>query len=223
MAFLRRRFSPEGAFGLYLTLGVVVLTVACWVFGEITEDVVTGDSILQLDQNVATYFHDQATPGRNRVMFVVSFFGSVAFLASVGGVGALYLASRRRWSRVGALVLVVGGGALINIAVKHLIHRHRPVFEDPITTLNSFSFPSGHAMGSTLFYGLMAVWAVQAVRGLLPRFAVVLVAGVIVFLIGLSRICLGVHFLSDVLGAMAAGVAWLALCLTGMEAFSRRR
>lgn len=223
MPFLRRRFSPEGALGLHLTLGLVVLIAACWVFGDITEDIQTGDSILQVDQDVATYFHDHASPGRNRIMFMISFFGSVGFLVSATGVTALYLAQRRSWRRLGVLLLVAGGGALVNMGVKLLIHRQRPVFENPIVTLNSFSFPSGHTMGATLFYGLMAAWAVQALRGAVPRLAAILVAVGLVLLVGLSRICLGVHFLSDVLGALAAGVAWLALCLTALEAFYRRR
>jgi membrane-associated phospholipid phosphatase len=156
-------------------------------------------------------------------MFAISFFGSGAFLGAVAGLGALFFAWRRSWHRLLTLLLVVPGGALIDVVVKHLIHRQRPLFQNPIATLNSFSFPSGHTMGATLFYGLMAMFALQVFRGWKLRAAAVHGAGVMVALVGFSRICLGLHFLSDVLGAMAAGVAWLALCVTGVETLRRRR
>ena len=223
LAFRRRRLSPEGYFGLHLTLGLLVAVLACWAFGGITEDVVTGDPLIQLDQRVADYFHAHATPGRNQLMAVISFFGSGAFLGAVTAVGVLWLAWRRSWDRFLALLLVVPGGALIDVVVKQLIHRHRPVWEHPIVTLDSYSFPSGHTMGATLFYGLMAAFAVQELRSWKLRVTVISLAGVMVALVGFSRICLGVHFLSDVLGALAAGIGWLALCLTAVATLHRRR
>ena len=222
LTFLRRRLSPESYFGLHLTLGLAVLIGACWVFGEITEDVITGDPLTRVDQRVAAFFNANATPLRNQIMSAISFFGSGRFLGVASGAGALYLVWRRSWYRLLALLLVVPGGALINVVVKHLIQRPRPVFENPITTLESYSFPSGHTMGATLFYGLMAALAVQLFQGWKPKGVAVLGAVVIVLLVGFSRICLGLHYLSDVLGAIAAGVAWLALCLTAVETFSRR-
>jgi membrane-associated phospholipid phosphatase len=223
LAFLRRRLSPGGDLGLHLTIGVLVLIGACWAFGEITEDVLTGDPLTLVDQRVAAFFHANATPLRNQIMAVISFFGAGPFLGAMGGAGALWLIWRRSWYRLLALLLVQPGGAVIDVVVKHLIHRQRPVFENPIATLNSYSFPSGHTMGATLFYGLLAALAMQEFRGWKPKTAAIAVAVVIVLLVGFSRICLGLHYLSDVLGAMAAGVAWLALCLTTMETFRRRR
>jgi|ERR1035437_7935119 undecaprenyl-diphosphatase len=222
-AIRRRRRTPPDYRGLRLTVGVAVLIGACWLFGEITEDVITGDPLTQVDRRVAAFFFANATPWWNQIMFAISFFGSGAFLGVVAGAGALYFAGRRSWHRLLVLMLVVPGGALIDVVVKHLIQRQRPVFENPIATLNSYSFPSGHTMGATLFYGLMAAFAAEEFRGWQPKAGAVLVAGAIVLLVGFSRICLGLHFLSDVLGAMAAGVAWLALCLTAMEPFRCHR
>ena len=221
-AIRRRRRTPPGYRGLRLTVGVAVLIGACWVFGEITEDVITGDPLTRVDQRVAAFFHANATPLRNQIMSAISFFGSGRFLGAASGAGALYLVWRRSWYRLLALLLVVPGGALIDVVVKHLIQRQRPVFENPIATLDSYSFPSGHTMGATLFYGLMAALGVQLFQEWKPKWVAVLGAVVVVLLVGFSRICHGLHYLSDVLGAMAAGVAWLALCLTALETFRRR-
>jgi len=223
IAFLRRRLSPEGFPGMRLTIGVAVVIGACWVFGEITEGVVTGDPFTNVDRRTAAFFHVNATPLLIRIMIAISFLGSGPFLSAVAGAGAVYLVWRQSWYRLLALLLVVPGGAIIDVVVKHLIQRQRPVFENPIATLNSYSFPSGHTMGATLFYGLMAALAVREFQKWKPKWGAILGAVVIVFLVGFSRICLGLHYLSDVLGAMAAGVAWLALCLTAVETFRRRR
>ena len=223
IAFLRRPLSPERKLGLNLMIGVAVLIAACWIFGEITEDVITGEPLIRVDQSLADYFHAHATPLRNKIMFAISFFGSGVVLAAASSAVGLYFVWRRSWYRLLVLVLVAPGGALINVLIKHLIHRQRPVFENPIATLNSFSFPSGHTMGATLFYGLMAALAVQRFQRWKAKGGAALSAVIIVLLVGFSRICLGLHYLSDVLGAIAAGVAWLALCLIAVETFRCRR
>jgi undecaprenyl-diphosphatase len=121
------------------------------------------------------------------------------------------------------LMLVVPGGTLLNVAVKHLIHRDRPLFENPIATLDTFSFPSGHTMGATLFYGLLAYFVMMSDRRWATKLVSIHLAAIIILLVGLSRIYLGLHFLSDVLGAMAAAAAWLALCVTAVETYRRRK
>jgi undecaprenyl-diphosphatase len=221
--FVRRRLSLKGYLGLHLTLGMILLAVAGWIFGEITEDVVTKDPSLQVDQTVAMYFHDHATPRMAQTMKAISFIGSGAFLGSATAVIGLYFAWKRRWLRLLMLMLVVPGGTLLNVAVKHLIHRDRPLFENPIATLDTFSFPSGHTMGATLFYGLLAYFVMMSDRRWATKLVSIHLAAIIILLVGLSRIYLGLHFLSDVLGAMAAAAAWLALCVTAVETYRRRK
>ena len=102
-----------------------------------------------------------------------------------------------------------------------LFHRPRPVFVHPLVTLSSASFPSGHAMGSTLFYLLLAGLLAVSVHRWRWRVLACVTAVGLALLIGLTRISLGTHYMSDVLGAMAAGVAWLALCLTAVETLHR--
>ncbi len=222
-AWVEARFSPEGYLGLHLTLGALALIVTAWIFGEIAEDVVARDPIVQLDQTVADWFHQNGTPAFFRVMSAITFFGSGAWITAVAILGSAWLMWKRGWHRLLMLLLAVPGGALLNVLLKTAFHRARPVFEHPLLVLESFSFPSGHTMGATLLYGLAVVLGFFSVRKHRWRVALVLAAMLCVFLVGLSRVALGAHFLSDVLGAAAAGLAWLSLCVTSVETLRRRR
>jgi len=111
---------------------------------------------------------------------------------------------------------------VLNIIMKHLIHRDRPLFEDPIQTLTSYSFPSGHAMGSTVFFGTLAAIMVWQVRDWRVCALAIAAAGLPVGLICFSRIYLGVHYLSDVIAGFVAGVVWLGACLFAVAAWRRR-
>lgn len=215
--FLQARLSPEGYLGLHLTIGLLVILTAGWWFGDITEDMSRNAATRLLDDGVASWFHEHATPALTHIARVVTFFGSVGFVAAASVGVVIVLIVRKSWSQSLALALAVGGGSLLNILLKHFFHRQRPVLESPLVTLSSFGFPSGHTMGSTLFYGLLAVFVANSVRTWRLRALVSCLAVLWVALIGLSRIYLGAHYLTDVLGAIAVGLAWLAFCWTGVE------
>ncbi len=146
IGFVQARLSPEGAFGLHLTIGALFLIGAVWLFGAIAEDVVTNDPLTVIDMEIATWLHEHAQPSLTRVMIFISHLGSVAFITIVALVTALLLAWRRRWYRLLALTLAVPGGGLLNTLLKHSFGRARPSFDHPLLTLPTYSFPSGHAM-----------------------------------------------------------------------------
>ena len=214
--------SLRKEFALRLVLGASVLMAAAWLFGAIAEDVVHQDAPLgTIDVNVAAWLHARATPAWTSVMSVVSDFGAPLTDIVIASVVALLLLWKRARSWLLALVLAVPGGALLNVIIKHLIHRHRPIFEDPIQTLTSYSFPSGHAMGSTLLYGILAAIVIAYVRD--RRLCVLAVASAasVVAMICFSRIYLGLHYLSDVVAGFLAGVIWLGACLAAVAALYR--
>ncbi len=221
--FLQARLSPEGYLGLHLTVGLLVILAAGWWFGDIAEDMSRNAATHLLDERVASWFHQHATPALTHIARFVTFFGSVAFVAVASACAVLVLIVRKSWNQLLAFALGVGGGSLLNVLLKHLFHRQRPVLENPLITLSSFGFPSGHTMGSTLFYGLLALFVAQSVRTWRFRAFTFCVAIVWVGLIGLSRIYLGAHYLTDVLGAIAVGLAWLAFCWTGVETLRQWR
>jgi len=224
IGFIKARFSPEGYLGLHLTVGLFVVLLAGWWFGEIVEDVSRDAATRLLDERVIAWFQDLASPGRTRIAWVVTALGSIAFLTSGAVVTALVLLKRGFIYRFVAVVVTMGGGSFLNILLKHFFQRQRPVLENPLVTLSSFGFPSGHTMGATLFYGLLALLIAHSSRwAWRHRIFAFCGATLVIALVGVSRIYLGAHYLTDVLGAIALGLAWLAFCWTGIETVRRWR
>jgi undecaprenyl-diphosphatase len=222
LAFLQARLSPEGYLGLQLTCGIALIVLGSWVFGAIAEDIVHGDPLVQLDLAVSEFLHAHAQPAFTAAMLALSFMGSYVIVAASLLLGAV-LAWRRCWYELSMLVLAVAGGELINLLLKALFARDRPTFPDPLLTAPGASFPSGHAMAAMIFYGLMMYFGVRWLTAWRWRVLVVVAGTVLIVLIGFSRIYLGVHYLSDVLGGYAAGLTWLAFTITGVETWRRRR
>ncbi len=222
--FIKARFSPEGYLGLHLTIGLFVVLLAGWWFGEIVEDVSRDAATRLLDERTIAWFQDLTTPGLTRIAWIVTALGSVVFITAGSLVTALLLLKRGFIYRCLAVVVTMGGGSLLNILLKHFFQRQRPVLENPLVTLSSFGFPSGHTMGATLFYGLLALLIAHSSRwGWSHRVLAFCGAALLVALVGASRIYLGAHYLTDVLGAIALSLAWLAFCWTGIETVRRWR
>ncbi len=222
--FVAGRFARGEYLGLHLTIGFVISLFALWVFGGVTEDVVNHDPLTAVDLGIATWARAHATPATDRIGVVFSMIGSPVTMAVLGLVVAAVLAHKRRWITLSGWTAAFVGGAGLNWTLKHVIHRARPVGAESFLYGTSFSFPSGHAMGSLIGYGMLAYllvtfWPPARRHGT----AVVATAFVLVLLIGLSRLSLGVHFLSDVIAGYAAGAVWLAVCVTGVEIALRQR
>jgi undecaprenyl-diphosphatase len=147
------------------------------------------------------------------VLKTVTWLGSSGVLWTVTGTAAITLAIRRRW-RLALYLLVAGAGVLtLDPVLKSLVGRLRPVVAHPIAYGTGDSFPSGHALGSIVCYGALFLVFLPATRGKWRRlFTVAIVA--LVVAIGASRLLLGVHYLSDVLGGWALGVTAFAFELS---------
>jgi undecaprenyl-diphosphatase len=154
-------------------------------------------------------------------MLVWTQLHSTVAVGAYAAVAVLVLAFERNWRRAALVVVAVGGGLAANALLKLAFHRARPTFDDPLLTLATYSFPSGHVAGSTIFYGLV-VAAVFA-RTASARWRALAVVGALlaVALVAFSRMLLGAHYLSDVVAAFAEGVAWLAISGGALAAFWR--
>jgi undecaprenyl-diphosphatase len=175
-----------------------------------------------VDHGVAAGLN-HAVAGHKPVLMALEFvtrLGSHAVLGWLMAIAALLVLVRRRF-RLAVYLLVNGAGALIlDPALKQAVGRIRPVVEHPVATGGGNSFPSGHALGSIIVYGALLMVFMPA----LPRRArrpVIIGLAVLVAVIGFTRIALGVHFLSDVIGAWCLGVAWLGLSTYALELYRR--
>lgn len=223
--FAVARFSPQEQFGLHLTLGIVALLLAMAGFARIAEEVLNGAPITLVDLRLANWLHLHAndTPLLRGFLFAITQLHSTPGALGLTALAAWWLARRdaRHWMLT--LVTAVPGGMLLNVAMKHTFVRARPHFDAPILTLTTYSFPSGHTMTATVFYGVLACYLVRHARSWQARAAIVLAACIMVLLVAGSRLYLGAHYLTDVLAAMLEGCAWLAICVTGVAMLRRRQ
>ena len=206
---------------LQLGCGALTLLAAAWVFGVIAHDVVSGGPLTVLDAELAQWLHRHATPPLTMTMLAITHLHSTVAVSCYATAAAVYLLSKRRWRALVTVFVCVAGGLTLNVLMKLAFQRARPTFEHPLLTMNTYSFPSGHMAGSTIFYGLCIAWVCARTRRWRWRVLAVLAAALVLALVGVSRMYLGVHYLSDIAAAFAEGVGWLAVCLTALQAFWR--
>jgi len=127
-----------------------------------------------------------------------------------------FLLWRRAWRLALACVIVTGGGGLLNMLMKHSFQRVRPEHVHGYVQESGWSFPSGHASASMAVYGFACYVAIWLLPARWHRFC--LVGGaILISAIGVSRVLLQVHYLSDVMAGFALSLAWLSLCLAAMS------
>lgn len=227
LRFIEARLAPDTEFGLHLTAGVLLLAVATSLFAILAEDVMQSSGLAAFDVHVSQWLHalarDPAWQALTALMLVLTHAHSVPGMLALTAALAwrLWRAGQRYWLL--ALGLAVPGGMLLNVMMKHLYQRARPVFEEPLVSLPTYSFPSGHASSATLFYGLLASYLVMTARSAGVRVLAVAGAVLMVALVGGSRMYLGAHYPTDILGAVLEGAGWLAFCITGISTWRRRR
>jgi undecaprenyl-diphosphatase len=186
-------------------------------------DFVATGRISVVDHAVASWFHGHLTRPLVDLMLALSNAGSPLWIAAITSISVLILVLRKRWYGLLAIVLTVPGGMLVHHFIQIIVHRHRPFRHSDFLDLGGYSFPSGHTMAATLLYGLLAAFAILVWKGWHWRMLAVLGALLAIALVGLSRVVLGAHYLSDVLGAIAGGISWLILCVTIVERIRHRR
>jgi len=194
--------------------------LAALAFAHIAEDYLTNDPLARWDVSFARWLALERSELGTEIFRVITFLGSPAVALAVSAVVCVVLYRRRLLVQAALLPLVLAGAELLNLALKLAFHRPRP--EVAFVTLDTYSFPSGHAMVSTAAYGALAYIAWPYLRS--PRQRVLLVVGTLVFvgLICFSRLYLGVHYLSDVLGGAAGGVFWLSVSVAIVTLWGER-
>ncbi|MGB3460386.1 phosphatase PAP2 family protein [Rhodanobacter lindaniclasticus] len=150
-----------------------------------------------------------------RMIAAITHLGDTLWVASAAAVVLLVLLLRHRWSLAASWSVALLGILPINGGLKALFRRVRPLHDHGFIVEPGWSFPSGHAFGAMVFYGMLAYVLLR----LTPRFHRAIIAGAVLMIgvIGTSRILLQVHYFSDVLAGYATGAAWLVLCVGTAE------
>jgi len=212
------RFARGEYLGLHLTLGLVISLAGLWVFAGVTEDVIHHDPLTQFDVALLDWLHARATATGYAVFNAISLLGSPVTLTILALAVALLLAARRELIVLAGWLAAFAGGGLLDVVLKLVIRRPRPPGAAAFLQHFSWSFPSGHAMASLIGYGMLAyVLTLLWIHRRSAQIAVVLGAALLIVAIGFSRLYLGVHYFSDVVGGYAAGVLWLSACISGLE------
>jgi membrane-associated phospholipid phosphatase len=200
-----RRFGIHGI----LAFGAVFLVAVP--FGAIVLLLRTKAAWLRtVDLRTAADLHnyDESHPRFVTTMKVITNSGSSLSWIIILTATGLFLLSRRLYRLTAFLAVTAIGSSLLNETIKRVIGRTRPVLDNPIATATGKSFPSGHTQSAIVNWGILLLVFLPAVRRRW-RSPVVALVGVVVALIGFSRVALGVHYVSDVVGALIIGSAWL--------------
>lgn len=208
---LIRRFDPLHPWGLPATLAGIVMFAGLWFFLGILEDLVAKDPLVILDIRLHNTVPLFRTPVMTRVMLTITELGGAAVLSLLGLGAALLALAQKRGRLAATFVLALGSAGLLTVIFKVLIGNARPV--DALIGVHDASFPSGHMLSGTVFYGLLAALLLGSpVRRGVRALGVTLLLLVIVG-IGLSRLYLGVHWPSDLLGSLGLALIVLAALL----------
>jgi membrane-associated phospholipid phosphatase len=164
------------------------------------------DLLERLDQGVLTWLQAHRMPWLTTAMLGITFLGERGTLLVVVVAAAVWLGLRHHYRT--ALLLAVtglGGGELVNL-VKNLIQRERPAQTVAELVLSTYSFPSGHALGSTAVYVTLALLVSRQLSRRRDRILLVGAGVLLAGLIGFSRLYLGAHYLTDVVAGWAGGL-----------------
>ena len=215
---------PPPAFLLVrLAFGFAVVLGGAWLFAELAEQLGDpGDAqrLGALDDALS------AAVGRNLPPLALQFFANFTHLADTAtlsvlgvGVAAALVWRGRRWLALG-WVVAVAGNAVLNVTLKGIFERTRPIHDTTLFQPHGWSFPSGHSSGAVVAYGMLAYVLVRTwPTAMTPRggLGVVLAASAVAFTIGCSRVFIQVHYATDVLAGFASGSMWLAVCISSIE------
>lgn len=225
-AFPNARYREQtgaAASRLQARLGIAMLALSVIAFLLVAYQVVDKGPATAFDTRLAHWLHAQASPALTDALMAVTQMHAPAGIAVLAAGMAIYMALKRDHYWLLAVLLTMPAGMILNVMLKNLFERNRPVFDQPLVMLATYSFPSGHAAYSTMLYGLLAAYVAHRVDRWQWRLVSVLVCGAIVALVAFSRLYLGAHFLTDVLAGAFEGLAWLALVWLVVTHLRRRQ
>lgn len=212
--FLKRRLSLSNPYGFYFSIGIILSGIALFYFFVLTQNVLAKDPFVEADirlMNLVTALRSVVVA---KALLLFTYLGNWQFIVSLGIIVAIALILLKEKRKLIFLVIGLISGELLYTAFKLLLHRVRPDAGFSLITRNGYAFPSGHAMMSLIFYGTVCYGLLKTLKKKWLKLFLIILTIALIFLIGFSRIYLGVHWVSDILAGWAFGAALLILLIT---------
>jgi undecaprenyl-diphosphatase len=213
-----------GRTGILLTTRILVTLLALGLLGFVLLALLYDHAPLStLDAHVSRSVAESMPSRAEELARPFSWAGGWIGITVLAVATLVLLVRERSWLDLGFLLVAVVGSQLLVLVLKVWFDRPRPDAGSAIPLPSSASFPSGHATSGVACIGAVAVLATERVRSNRARTWILVTSAVLALAIGLSRIVLNVHFVTDVLAGWCFGLAWLAACLLVRDRLARRR
>ncbi|MBW4510331.1 MAG: phosphatase PAP2 family protein [Scytonematopsis contorta HA4267-MV1] len=206
---------------LIATLGIAGLGICLlilFIVGKLAEEVLEKEAFT-FDKTFLLWLHQFANPTFDNLMLFVTQLGDPTIVTIVAGTTLAILWWQRYRLEAMVFVLTCLGGFILNTGLKLFFSKTRPQLWKQLIVETSFSFPSGHAIGSMVLYGFVA----YLLATFYPKFSQIIytLAVILIVAIGVSRLYLGVHWPTDIIAGYGVGFLWLMVCIT-MEQLSKK-
>jgi undecaprenyl-diphosphatase len=213
---------------LLLLLLMLVVVLGLWAFAELADEVMEGDTraldewVIQAMRSTGDRADALGPAWVEEAVRDVTALGSSAVIILVVVVVLGFVALRRKYHALVLILIAVAGGGLLNLFLKHLFARPRPELVEPLIRVSSPSFPSGHSLLSAVVYLTLGALLTRLVEPMKLKLYIIGTALFLSFIVGLSRIYLGVHYPTDVLAGWTVGLVWAVLCWLLAERLQKR-
>ena len=196
------------------TVGIVSCLLIIYIVAQISDEVLDKEAFA-FDKVILLWIHSFANPTLDRVMHTITRLNDPDIVSVIAGVALILLIWKKCYPEAKIFIVDCAGGVILSYGLKSVFGKTRPDLWESAIEEVSFSYPSGHALGSTVLYGFLAY--LFATR--FPQFAwlIYLIAVSLIGAIGSSRLYLGVHWPTDIIGGYGIGFLWLTFCITMLK------
>lgn len=206
---------------LKVTIPLAIIITGLIIFSELAEDLLE-DELQSFDEAIIAVIQQTITDPMIQLATFTTHMGDAITIIVLAAIMIAFLLYKRRFALAIFIAVANLFGGLFNWILKAIFARDRPTIEVLIEQ-GGYSFPSGHAMGSMILYGSLAMVIVLLADRLSVGIAYSVLTFFVIFFIGLSRVYLGVHYPSDVFAGFALGAAWLTICFSGYLLYQSRK
>lgn len=207
--FLKKRLSKNEKYGLSFSLSVGLAFLIFFFFLGLAQDIIFRDPFVEADTRIMNLVSSLRDIQTAKLFLFFTYLGNVQVIASLGVVVLAVLALAGKWRMAKLFFVSIISGEFLYYSIKLLIHRTRPDINFSLIPRDGYAFPSGHATTSIIFYGMLGFLLWHLFRKRWQKILISLLAIAVIFMVGFSRIYLGVHWTSDVLAGWSLGLSVL--------------